>query len=387
MAKSNHLRASLIFSVGAISLIFAVLWFRGSLVEDERGHVESRHRLETHVTEGWRPCYRFNKESRSFLCASDRYVRCDTVRWNRSEWAKSPRRIFHWDDVLLIVVVEVHRQRFADAVAESWAQRLDPAVTMLFAGGSGIRVPSALAHRPRTHIFIHRGRQGYDHLDELVHAVFSHAVVRFSEKRFLLKLDDDAYLIPDHLGRFLSDLSASVPVDFPVYFGKGNCANKSNMAAAGFQTFCHAQGGCYGLTRPAARLLVEHHTCDYWSSLNQGFIRSTSLDFKHYEDVMVGRCLLTGPQPLLVTTCESFFPQNPSSYLLYDGNDIGHRLGQNPISFHHLDASAFPILDQLLYPATTEPNPSTFFNQDNLDLLRTICRKQGKHMICNHHDI
>lgn len=111
----------------------------------------------------------------------------------------------------------------------------------------------------------------------------------FGYKKYFVKFDDDALILPGPLLRFLRELDASSTME-PLYFGKANCATVAEKRAGDFSNLCYAAGAVYGMNLEALKYLNEHQRrgCGYFQELEDEIVRGRTInDVKNrFEDVM-----------------------------------------------------------------------------------------------------
>ena len=305
-----------------------------------------------------------------------------------------------WDDVVIVLMIGRDRTEFLQGIADTWVARLDPAATLLIARDNGYpELPSSIAARENTVVYEYDGPAGMDALDvkALTTWKYIHTRYQMTNKKYYLKIDDDTYLVPHNLLRFLNKLDKwFAPYEEPLYFGHPFCGH-GDLEALGYARWCYAGGGAYGLNTEALGMMVRQVLggCAYfydYVAKSPTYHPVGDAYGGRYEDVMVGRCLRQAKTRAQVNgtsllACGSFFPYAPLHYFNTFGKDVAamtHKLGDTYITLHNVMPSAMRYLDEFLfeYPVGGIV-PFSLENPRLQDEMLRICHMEGKKMHCD----
>ncbi len=305
-----------------------------------------------------------------------------------------------WNDVVIVLMVGAGREEFLEALSDTWIRRLGDDATIFISLDKGyLELPQALRQRKNVIVHDYEGPQGLDQLDIKAFTTWQYIFKTYeqSNKKYFLKIDDDAFLVGHNLLRFLMKIDRWFAVhEEPLYFGHPFCGH-GDLEALGYAHWCYAGGGAYGLNTEALGMMVRQTLsgCAYFYDYVAKAPNMRPVPDSYggrYEDVMVGRCLrqaknrrqLNGTSLL---ACGSIFPYAPLHYYEKFGKDasvLGKKIGDSVITLHNLTPSAIRYVDFYLFELPIG-GPISPFSSENprLEELLRICHLNGKKMWCD----
>lgn len=336
--------------------------------------------------------YRFKCAETSHRCPDGRFL-------PQNAFEPAEDTSVTWKDIVIVLLVSTSREPYLKAAAETWISRLHPEATLFFAmDGEGPTLPDSIVDRPNTFIYSYSGLTGLQYLDIKALETWSKVYDKFvlSGKRYFLKIDDDSLLLGHNLIRFLNKVEHWFSSrEQALYFGHPFCGH-GDSAALGYETWCYAGGGAYGLNTEALRIMLAQikggcaYFYDYVTTSN-----GRPADDRYggrYEDIMIGRCLRQARTRTQVSgtsllACGSFFPYAPLYYYQKFGRSkeaMCMKLDGDPITIHNLEPSAIRYLDHIVFEYPLAEGVVPFSpNNERIDELIRLCQLNGKKMYCN----
>ena len=305
-----------------------------------------------------------------------------------------------WEDVVIVIAISSGSEPLLEAAAETWIPRLRPEASLFFARDNTVpELPASLRNRNNTYIFEYQSDVGFENLDVKVFQTLNEVFSRFAPmgKKYIVKVDIDAYLYGHNMIRFLNNLEHNFGGrEQALYFGHPFCGH-GEIKAMGYEKWCYAGGGAYGMSIEALHIFLTQVKggCVYFYDYVAQAPNFRPVNDKYggrYEDIMIGRCIrqakarshLRGTSLL---ACGSFFPYAPLHYYHTFGNSkeaMCRKLEGDIITLHNLEPSAMRFLDGFLfdYPLGGDIKPFSPENE-NVDRLISQCTMNGKKMSCN----
>lgn len=336
----------------------------------------------------------------AFTCSKTSHACPDGAFASTNDFTPVEGKYPSWDDVVIVIMIAADRYDVLTTLADTWINRLAPATTLVISRDGDLpSLPQSLIQRPNVLVYDYPGPYGMTNLDVKAFLTWKFILTTYQEsgKKFFLKIDDDTFLVPHNLMRFLMKLERSFATSYqPLYFGHPFCGH-GDLAALGYATWCYAGGGAYGLNMEALKMMVRQISagCVYFHQYVRSAPNLLPVDDAYggrYEDVMVARCLrmahnasrLNGTSLL---ACGSFFPYAPLHYYEKFGQDVAqmtNKLGDTIITLHNLRPSAMRYMDMFLFEHPIGDDRVAFSTKNPRlegELLR-ICSLEGKKMHC-----
>lgn len=339
------------------------------------------------------------KSLHTFKC-SDTSHRCLDGRFSlQSTFDPAEGTSVTWKEIVIVLLVSAEREPFLEAAAETWISRLHAEATLFFAkDGQEPSLPLSIVNRPNTNVYSYPGLVGLQYLDVKALETWNKVYEKFalSGKKYFLKIDDDSFLFGHNFIRFLNKVEHWFSGrEQALYFGHPFCGH-GDLAALGYEKWCYAGGGAYGLSIEALQIMLTQikDGCDYfYDYVIKGDGRPVEDGYGgRYEDVMIGRCLRqartrTQVRGTSLLACGSFFPYAPLHYYEKFGQSketMCKKLNGDPITIHNLEPSAIRYMDHIAFEYPLGGDASPFSpNNERMDELIKVCRMNKKKMFCD----